>query len=438
MINTLFAPMLQWAKQHVIRAGLQGEFIAMSNLPPSKMPTLGDDDPRDYQPPDNHQSPTSQPPPSRFRQYFGDPVDPNKLPPSSRFSPSSSRFGRSGRTFGFDKRPPAPPPRGNDRTILWVIMAMLMGFFAPICAIALLCSVSVFALNQLFGDFAAGDTGSGPAIGIIELEGVIYNGDGPGASEGNMRAQLEWMEKNKDVKAIVIRANSPGGDANASDEIWQAVKGIRKPVIVSVQGLCASGCLYIASGADEIMATRNSLVGSIGVISTFFNAEALLEKIGVEANVIATGESKDFGSIFRDMTPEEEAYWRTQLEDVLAHFIDVVANRPGSTLSVADVRELATGEVWSAQIALNHGLVDSIGYEDDAVERAAQLVNLRDYRVVEYPFNFSFSDLFVQAAELQPESIFNVPSAEELLDKMQQPSLQYRYLGPYNSGPIKD
>lgn len=335
----------------------------------------------------------------------------------------------------FQPAPPDPPRNEGrlvNRTALWVIAAMSTGFLLPICACVGLCFTVTIWFNTAFDGLQESQDLSGPAIGIIELSGPIYSGDAFGASEGHLRSQIEWMEDTEDIKAIVIRANSPGGEVNASDEIWHAVSQINKPVVVSVQGTCASGCLYIASGADEIYATRSSLVGSIGVISYFFNAEELLDKIGVEADVIATGEAKDFGSLFRDMTPAEEAFWRDQMSILLDNFISAIANRSGSTLSEADVRELATGQAWIAEDALQLGLIDEIGYEEDAVERAADLAGISSYRVQEYPFTLGiFSDLFSISARLaERDSLFEIPDSRDLVESIQQPSLQYRYMGP--------
>lgn len=376
----------------------------MSNLPPSQMPTLGGDEPQgSYRPPPQHPPPYYQPP----------------QPPQ------------------FNYPPPAPPSnsgRDTRRTAFWIIFSMLAGFFVPICAVAFMCFVSFMGLSYVINNLSDVDVTDGPTIGIIDLEGPIYGGTGPGASEEFMTEQIQWMDENSDIKAIVVRADSPGGDANASDIIWYELSKVEKPVVIYVEGMCASGCLYIASAGDEIMASRNSLVGSIGVISVFFNAEELLDKVGVEANVIATGESKDFGSMFRDMTPEEEDYWRRQIADVLDNFIDVVANRPNSTLSVADVRELATGEVWSAPTAQQNGLVDDIGYEDKAIKRAADLAGISSYEVQEYPFDyFTWSTFFASASQLQVESVYTLPTTDDLLNSLQQPGLQYRYFGPYDN-----
>lgn len=368
----------------------------MTDLPPSQMPTLGDE---------------------------------NR--PESRMSPSAPMAGRT------PPRPypmSPPPPRSSEgRTALWVIIAMLVGFMVPICTCISLVALTFLGFASLVNQFEP-EAETGPAIGIIDLNGIITGGNSFGASRGYLLDQIEWMEKNSDVRAIVVRANSPGGDASASDEIWYALSQVEKPVVISMQGLCASGCLYIASAGDEIFATRNSLVGSIGVISTFFNAEELIDEIGVEVEVIATGNSKDFGSLFRELTPEEEAYWREQIAVTLDHFIQTVANRPGSQLSTGQVRELATGEVWVAPIAFDLKLIDQIGYEEQAIERAADLANLRNYRLQEYPLEFNLLRLFSPTSFLQdvPEGLFELPNTYDVLESFQQPALQYRYFGPYD------
>ena len=379
----------------------------MSNLPPSQMPTLGGDEPQG-----SYRPPQQQPPP----YYQQRPPQLNSPAPPAYQSP--------------------PSPRGNEvgRTARWVLLSVLAGFFIPICGLSLLCFATFAGFSYLIKDISNPDVTDGPTIGVIDLRGPIYSGTGAGASEEFMQEQIRWMDENSDIKAIVIRADSPGGDANASDIIWDELNQVEKPVVIYVEGMCASGCLYIASAGDEIMASRNSLVGSIGVISIFFNAEELLDNIGVEAKVIATGESKDFGSMFRDMTPEEETYWQRQIQDVLDNFIDVVANRPNSILTKAEVRELATGEVWSARIAQQNGLVDSIGYERDAIERAADLANISSYEVQEYPYDyFTWATFFANASQFKVDSAFDVPTTDDLMNSLQQPSLQYRYFGPYDN-----
>ncbi|MBI5931259.1 MAG: signal peptide peptidase SppA [Chloroflexi bacterium] len=367
------------------------------------------------------------------------------MPPFPSNDPQRGNFA-SGQFF---PPPPIQPPptkknKGDasvvNRTAMWVLLSTIVGMATPICLCACVCLFS-FAGLSAWANRLETNQETGPAVGVIELNGPIIGGDNAfSASTGYLREQIKWMEDNDDVKAIVIRANSPGGGVDPSDTIWHEVEKLRskKPIVVSVQGLCASGCLYISSAATEIWATRSSLVGSIGVISTFFNAQELLDDLGIDVQTIATGENKDFGSMFRPLTPEEEQYWRSQSEILLTNFIQAVASRPGSTLTEDEVRELATGRVWVASEAKDRGLVDGIGYEEDAIQRAADLAQMTDYRVQEYPFAFDFLNILsgtgYSAAEGLSKGYFHVPTTQELLDSLQQAPLQYRYLGPYDGG----
>lgn len=350
---------------------------------------------------------------------------------------------------GYQPRPPQPPPyygppprnSGNGGTIaVWVLVSLVTGFLLPVCACILLISSSFVGLGALSSSITEVDQETGPAVGVIDLNGPLTTGESFSASTGYFQTQLDWMADERDVRALVIRANSPGGGIGASDEMWNSLRQFRdetgKPVVVYMRGTCASGCLYVSAAADELVANRNALIGSIGVISTFFDASELLDDIGVSVDVIVTADSKDFGSFYRPLTDEERQFWASQIDIVLQNFIDVVANRPNSTLSTSDVAELATGRVWIAEEALDLGLVDSLGYEEDALDRAAALANIRNYRVQEYPFDFSFLNIFsgtgFEAAldAVQTEPIFTLPTTNDLLNSVQQPPLQYRWMGP--------
>lgn len=312
-------------------------------------------------------------------------------------------------------------PANASRSMGCIFAAFIVGGMLPVVACSCLVFATLAGFGVFLGDLSGAEQETGPAVGVIDLYGPIVEGSGFGTNPAYIKEQLDWMDENKDVKALVIRADSPGGGVNASDEIWKAVEDFSKPVVVYMHGTCASGCLYVASAADESIASRNTVVGSIGVISTFFNVEELTDDVGVSVDVIITGENKDFGSPFREMTEEERAFWKGQLEIVLDHFVQVVANRSGSTLTEAQVRELATGQAWIAPDALQLGLIDSLGYEKDALDYAAQLAGMGDYRVQEYPFGFS--ELF----RLFTSPSFSLKSA---VDEVIQPVLEYRYYGP--------
>ncbi len=368
----------------------------MSNLPPNNMPTLGDDD----RPSFNRGYPTQVPP----------------LPPL----------------------PPRRPQREGISTPVWILLAVSVGFMLPFCACGVLffaSSVTFFQLADQLEEQAYVDTSDEDGVGIIRLEGPIYQGEGLAAASETVIRDIDWMEDNENVKAIVVMANSPGGDANASDVIWNRLAEVDKPVLVAVDGLCASGCYYIAMGAtpDEIYATPNSLIGSIGVVSTFFNIEELADEIGVEVNVIATGENKDFGSLFRDITPEEEAYWREQLAVIFDNFINRVVGGRANHLTEAEIRELANGRVWASSEAQNLGLIDGILYPEDVLERAADLggLNPNNFRQIESPYTPTFLDLlFSESPGFSTE--IELPDANDMNNMLQQSPIQYRYYGPYS------
>lgn len=353
------------------------------------------------------------------------PLPPNRL---GGYRPNPPRP-----SLGGNLPPIAPPPSSSSdsRSVMWVVIGIVVGFMIPTCVCMMLIVISAFSFNNVLSQLSQTEE-TGDAVGIIDLTGPISTGDGFGATTGNIQDQLDWMEDNEDVKAVVIRANSPGGGVNASDEIWNMVYTFKKPVVVYVHGTCASGCLYIASAASEIVASRNSQIGSIGVISTFFDVSELLDDIGVDVDVVITGENKDFGSPFREITEEERAFWQEQIELILDNFIEVVANRDGVSLTEEDVRQMATGQVWVASQALELELIDSIGYEDDAINVAARLAGVRNPRIVEYPYDFNLFDIFGSPFLGNAEGYFDLPNAEDVLETFQQPALQYRYYGPYD------
>ncbi|NJN44224.1 MAG: signal peptide peptidase SppA [Anaerolineae bacterium] len=144
----------------------------------------------------------------------------------------------------------------------------------------------------------------------------------------------------QDVEAILLIVNSPGGSVVASDVIYNELQNVQKPIVVLFGETAASGGYYISMAGDYIIANPNSLVGSVGVISTFPNAEELLEKVGVEMNVVISGEAKDFGSLYREMTPEELAYWQSLIDETYEGFVEIVAD--GREMSVEDVRAWQT------------------------------------------------------------------------------------------------
>ncbi|NPA07266.1 MAG: signal peptide peptidase SppA [Chloroflexi bacterium] len=199
------------------------------------------------------------------------------------------------------------------------------------------------------------------------------------------------LREYEDVRALVLHINSPGGSVVASDRIYHALENMDRPIVVYMDEIAASGGYYISMAGDYIVANPNTLTGSIGVIAVFYNAEGLMEKIGVEPEVIKAGQAKDMGSIYRALTPAERAYLEDLLRQVHENFIRVVAvNRE---LPTEEVRALADGRIYLASDARDKGLIDQLGYLEDAIQEAGHRANLEPpYRVVRIRIRTSVLD----------------------------------------------
>jgi len=184
-------------------------------------------------------------------------------------------------------------------------------------------------------------------------------------------AQLDEAVKNPYVKVILIRMDSPGGIASASQEMYEELKKVEKPVLVSVSGLCASGAFYVSCAADKIMANKTSEIGSIGVIMQVPNLEGLYDKLGIKYTTIKQGKYKDAGSPDRDLTEEEKSMLEEQTRQIYEIFIADVAQ--GRKMDVSKVREIATGWVYLGDEAKRLGLIDEIGTYSNAVKEAARM-----------------------------------------------------------------
>ena len=197
---------------------------------------------------------------------------------------------------------------------------------------------------------------------------------------------LEELMNNDDVKAVVLRVNSPGGSAYASEQIWRAVTNLKakKPVVVSMGGYAASGGYYISCNANYIYSEPTTLTGSIGIFGMFPDVSQLLtEKLGVKFSEVKTNKHSNFGTISRPFNAEELALLDNYIGRGYELFRQRVAD--GRKLPVAQVEEIAQGHVWVGNDALKIKLVDAIGSLDDAVKKAAQLAKLKEYYTTSYP-----------------------------------------------------
>lgn len=213
-------------------------------------------------------------------------------------------------------------------------------------------------------------SGVGEKIAVIELESVIY-------SSRSIVRQFKRYEKDKSIKAIVFRIESPGGGIAASQEIYEHVRRVRdsgKPVIASMGSVAASGGYYVALGADSIMAIAGTTTGSIGVIATFPNYSKLMQKIGIEMTVIKSGQFKDSGSPYRALSTKDKKYLQDWINNGYEQFVAAVAQERNMTLK--EVRTLADGRVYSGEQAYNYGLIDTLGTYEDAIDLAAKAAGI--------------------------------------------------------------
>jgi len=201
-----------------------------------------------------------------------------------------------------------------------------------------------------------------------------------------VREELKKAEKDSAVKAVVLRINSPGGTITASDVLYRelvAFKARRKvPVVAVIMDVGASGGYYVALAADAIVAHPTTVTGSIGVIMLTVNTQGLLEKLGVAPLAIKSGDKKDAGSPFRQITGEERAIFQTVIDEMYGRFVRLIAE--SRKLPEATVRGFADGRIYTAEQARALGLIDQIGYLDEAIDRARRSAGLTEARVVMY------------------------------------------------------
>ncbi len=223
---------------------------------------------------------------------------------------------------------------------------------------------------------------------VIPLSGSITTGgssssSGSSITPGLVRSYLAKAESDKAVKAIVFRIESPGGEIEPCQEILLEIERARetKKIVVSMGGMAASGGYYISTPAHRIVALPTTMTGSIGVISSAVNVEDLLEKLGIEIEIFKGGKYKDMYWGLRELTAEEREIMQEMVDEYYEQFIDVVVERRG--LSEDDVRELATGQLYSGSKAKELGLVDELGDLDTAIDLAMELAGM-ETAIVKY------------------------------------------------------
>ena len=268
-----------------------------------------------------------------------------------------------------------------------------------IAAALLLASCSVLSIDlrpriRPFEEETVEGTGSAKVL-MLDLSGFLAD-ESPSFSLNpeaprvpllaRVQEELRKAEKDDQIKAMIVRINSPGGTITASDtlyrEIYEFKRRKRIPVIAAIMDVGASGGYYAALAADTIVAQPTSVTGSIGVVMLTVNANGLMEKIGVAPVAIKSGSMKDAGSPFRAMTPEERAVFQGVIDDMYARFVKLIAE--SRKIPEDRIRSFADGRIYTAQQAKDLGLVDRVAYLDEVVTQAKEAAGVQEARVVMY------------------------------------------------------
>ncbi len=274
------------------------------------------------------------------------------------------------------------------RTILNII-----GIISGIISIVIFLFV-VFIVIIAFSEpttFSEGNIAIIPIEGVITTQGTL----GAFAEEGTPSAEIvQWIadaEADENIKAVIFRIDSPGGTPVATDEIASAINNMEKPSVSVIREVGASGAYWVASATDKIYANRMSMVGSIGVLASYIEFAGTLERYNATYRSLTAGEFKDTGDPFKELTSKEEALFQAQLDKLHTIFIKAVAENRG--LPEDKVRKLANGWIYMGTEALEFGLIDAIGSEDDAIADLEESLNLTA-EIVEFSSPLTFFDEF--------------------------------------------
>jgi len=255
---------------------------------------------------------------------------------------------------------------GRSRVLLWILIGG-GAFFLFVLAVFTLVYLTLHA-----GGTESTFNGFGDRIGVVDLDGVIL-------SPQPVVGELKKFGDDSSIKAIILHVNSPGGGVAASEEIYREVKRIRsekkKKIVASVETVGASGAFYVSSACDKIYADQGSIVGSIGVIAQWVNYGDLLKWAKLKDVVIKTGEFKDTGNPARDLTPAEQAYMQSLIDNMFGQFIKAVAD--GRGMKYDDVKSIANGKVWTGEQAQSMKLIDKVGDFETAVDETAKSVGIK-------------------------------------------------------------
>jgi protease-4 len=269
--------------------------------------------------------------------------------------------------------------------------------------------VALFFLILIFRSMDGG-TSIGQKVAVVDITGIITKSD-------ETIKLIHTYRDDPSIKAIVLRIDTPGGSVAPVQEIHSELQKIDKPIVASMGGTAASGGYYVACAADTIMANPGTLTGSIGVIMQFTRLKGLYDKIGLEHQVIKSGEFKDTGSPFRELTEKEQEVLQATVDDVYNQFVDTIFEARKSLLSRPEIVELADGRIFSGQQALDSKLLDRLGNLPEAIKYAAELANIDGKPKV----------VRKQKKESLLEQLFGIKPTSALNEMFSLPGVTFRY-----------
>jgi protease-4 len=248
--------------------------------------------------------------------------------------------------------------------------------------------INLVTIEKYSNPNAKSKTSPKDRIAVVYASGEIVSGEGSDSQIGSEKISraIRKVREDEKVKAVVLRVNSPGGSALASDVIWREVKLTKevKPIIVSMGDLAASGGYYIACAADSIFAQPNTITGSIGVFAVIPNLQNFFgNKLGITFDEVKTGKYSDLGNVSRPLTTDETGILQQQVDQIYFTFTKKVADGRNKDRSYID--SIGQGRVWTGEQALGLGLVDRLGSIENAIQSAAKMANIEEYRLVNYP-----------------------------------------------------
>ena len=289
------------------------------------------------------------------------------------------------------------------------ILTVLLILVCVIIVLSVLMTALSGSISSSSGIAFTNKVGVIPIVGAIEDSTVLLQ-------------QIKAFTKDNSIEAIILRIDSPGGGVGASQEIYREVLRARdkKPVVVSMGGVAASGGFYIAAAANKIVANPGTITGSIGVIMQYYKYKELAEKIGFKQETIKSGEFKDIGNPHRDLTEKDRAILDAVIMDIQSQFVDAVA--AGRNLPAEKVREIADGRIFTGAMAKKWGLVDELGNFEDAVTLTKELADIDGEVNLVYPQRKKIRLLDILLGEA-------AESMSDILKNSMKSSIEYRWDG---------